>query len=68
MRKATREFLKKLETISKSAKFINVHHKNFSEAQPKKCYSNVMLFLDQNEQLYLRCGWLGLLPKKWSTF
>ena len=28
------------------------------QAKPKKCYSNVMLFLDQNEQLYLRCGWL----------
>ena len=58
MRKATREFLKKLKLISKDAMFVNVLHTEFSEARPQNCYTNMMLFLKQNEQFYLRSGWL----------
>ena len=58
MRKATRQLLNYLKNANPDAELVTVSKLEFSEAEPNKCFENMMRFIDSNESWILRSGWL----------
>ena len=58
MKKATRLMLKYLSTTNPNACYVNVSPMHYQNAEPNRCFRNVMEFLRENNDWQLCSGWL----------